>query len=216
MFGYRVPNPDEAMLISGRKSRGDNAPFRVVTGHGSFVLPVFRKVRFLTLAMCESEVEEVCVTRQGIALNVRAVIAFKVGNDEESIVNAGQRFLSDQDQMSILTGRIFAGHLRSIVGSMTVEVVVTQRQKLATEVLDGSKEEMAKIGLTVDSLQIQSIDDMKIGYIAAMAAPHNAAIQQQAKIAQALANQAAAEAEQESQRRQAEYARQTSIVQAQY
>jgi uncharacterized membrane protein YqiK len=216
MFGYRVPAPDEAMLISGGKSGRSNAPFRVVTGHGAFVMPVFRKVRFLTLAMCESEVEEVCVTRQGIALNVRAVIAFKVGNDEESIVNAGQRFLSDQDQMSILTGRIFAGHLRSIVGSMTVEEIVTERQKLATEVLDGSKEEMAKIGLTVDSLQIQSIDDMKLGYIAAMSAPHNAAIQRQAQIAQAQANQAAAEAEQESKRKQAEYARQTSIVQAQY
>jgi flotillin len=217
MFGYRVPAPDEAMLISGGKSsRGGNTPFRVVTGHGAFVMPIFRKVRFLTLAMAEAEVEEVCVTKQGIALNVRAVIAFKVGNDEESIVNAGQRFLSDQDQMSILTGRIFAGHLRSIVGSMTVEEIVTERQKLATEVLDGSKEEMAKIGLTVDSLQIQSIDDMKLGYIAAMAAPHNAAIQRQAQIAQAQANQAAAEAEQESKRKQAEYVRQTSIVQAQY
>src|SRR5689334_380047 len=136
MFGYRVPAPDEAMLISGGKSsRGGNTPFRVVTGHGAFVMPIFRKVRFLTLAMAEAEVEEVCVTKQGIALNVRAVIAFKVGNDEESIVNAGQRFLSDQDQMSILTGRIFAGHLRSIVGSMTVEEIVTERQKLATEVL---------------------------------------------------------------------------------
>ena len=118
--------------------------------------------------------------------------------------------------MSVLTGRIFAGHLRSIIGSMTVEEIVSERQKLATEVLDGSKEEMAKIGLTVDSLQIQSIDDTGLGYIDAMAAPHNAAIQRQAKIAQAQANQAAAEAEQESQRKQAEFARQTAVVQAQY
>jgi flotillin len=216
LFGYRVPAPDEAMLISGGKSGKEGTPFRVVTGHGTFVMPVFRKVRFLTLAMCESEVNEICVTKQGISLNVRAVIAFKVGNDAESIVNAGQRFLSDQDQMSVLTGRIFAGHLRSIVGSMTVEEIVTERQRLAQEVLEGSKEEMAKIGLSVDSLQIQSIDDMKIGYIAAMSAPHNAAIQRQAQIAQAQANQAAAEAEQESKRNQAEYSRQTSIVQAQY
>jgi uncharacterized membrane protein YqiK len=216
MFGYRVPAPDEAMLISGGKSSRANTPFRVVTGHGAFVMPIFRKVRYLTLAMCEAEVSEVCVTKQGISLNVRSVIAFKVGNDDESIVNAGQRFLSDQDQMAVLTGRIFAGHLRSIVGSMTVEEIVTERQKLATEVLEGSKEEMAKIGLTVDSLQIQSIDDMKIGYIAAMSAPHNAAIQQAAQIAQAQANQLAAQAQQDSQRKQSEYARQTAIVQAQY
>ena len=216
MFGYRVPAPDEAMLISGRGGGRDGQPFKVVIGHGAFVTPVFRKVRYLTLSMQEAEVAEQCVTHQGIALNVRAVIAFKVGNDEESIVNAGQRFLSDQDQMSLLTGRIFAGHLRSIIGSMTVEEIVTERQKLAIEVLDGSKAEMLKIGLIVDSLQIQSIDDLKSGYIDAMAAPHSAAIQRQAQIAQAQATQAASEAQQESQRKQAEYARQTSVVQASY
>src|ERR1700681_561971 len=216
MLGYRVPAPDEAMLISGGRSGRNGAPFRVVTGHGAFVMPAFRHASFLTLAMREAEVAEQCVTKQGIALQVRAVIAFKVGNDEESIVNAGQRFLSDQDQMSTLTGRIFAGHLRSIIGSMTVEEIVTERQKLASEVLDGSKAEMVKIGLTVDSLQIQSIDDMGAGYIAAMAAPNNAAIQRQAKIAQAAADQAAGEAQQASARKQAEFARQTSVVQAQY
>jgi flotillin len=216
MFGYRVPAPDEAMLISGGRYGLKDAPFRVVTGHGAYVMPIFRKVRYLTLSMQEAEVSETCVTKQGISLNVRAVIAFKVGNDPESIVNAGQRFLSDQDQMSVLTGRIFAGHLRSIIGSMTVEEIVTERQKLATEVLDGSKSEMVSIGLTVDSLQIQSIDDMGAGYIAAMAAPNNAAIQRQAKIAQAQADQAAVEAQQASARSQAEFARQTAVVQAQY
>ena len=216
MFGYRVPAPDEAMLISGRGGGASGAPFKVVIGRGSFVTPVFRKVRYLSLSLREAEVAETCVTKQGISLNVRAVIAFKVGNDQESIVNAGQRFLSDQDQMSVLTGRIFAGHLRSIIGSLTVEEIVTERQKLATEVLDGSKGEMARIGLIVDSLQIQSIDDMGAGYIAAMAAPNNAAIQRQAKIAQAQADQAAAEAQQASQRKQAEYARQTAVVQATY
>ena len=216
MFGYRVPAPDEAMLISGGRRGLGGAPFRVVTGHGKFVLPVFRKTRFLTLSMCEAEVTETCVTKQGIALHVRAVIAFKVGNDTESIINAGQRFLSDQDQMSVLTGRIFAGHLRAIIGSMTVEEIVTERQKLAAEVLDTSKVEMAKIGLIVDSLQIQSIDDGEVGYIEAMSAPHKAAIQRQAQIAQAQATQASVEAEQVAARNQAEYARQTAIVKAEY
>src|SRR3954463_1436753 len=216
MFGYRVPAPNEAMLISGGKNSKGASPFRVVIGHGAFVMPVFRKVRFLTLSMCEAEVTEVCVTKQAIALTVRAVIAFKVGNDSESIVNAGQRFLSDQAQMSALTGRIFAGHLRSIIGSMTVEEIITERQKLATEVLEGSKAEMAKMGLIVDALQIQSIDDMKLGYVAAMAAPHNAAIQQAAQIAQAAADQAAAEARQQSLRNQAQYERDTAVTTAGY
>lgn len=118
--------------------------------------------------------------------------------------------------MSVLTGRIFAGHLRSIIGSMTVEEIVTERQKLAAEVLDTSKAEMAKIGLIVDSLQIQSIDDGNTGYIDAMSAPHKAAIQRQAQIAQAQATQASTQAQQEAQRNQAEYARQTAVVQAEY
>ena len=216
MFGYRVPSPDEAMLISGGKASRNGTPFRVVTGHGAFVVPFIRQASFLTLAMREAEVAEKCVSKQGIGLEVRAVIAFKVGNDAESIVNAAQRFLSDQDQMTVLTGRIFAGHLRSIIGSMTVEDIVTERQKLASEVLDGSKGEMATMGLMVDSLQIQSIDDLGSGYIDSMAAPHTAAIRRQAKIAQAQADQQAAEAEQESQRKQAEYARETAVVKAQY
>src|SRR6201997_1515428 len=116
--------------------------------------------------------------------------------------------------MSVLAGRIFAGHLRSIIGSMTVEEIVTERQKLASEVLDGSKAEMATIGLIVDSLQIQSIDDMGAGYIAAMASPHNAAIQRQAKIAQSQADQDAAQAQQESPRQQAEEARAGPLAQA--
>jgi flotillin len=103
MFGYRVPAPHQAMLISGGRATG-NAPFRVVTGHGAFIMPFFRKVRFLTLAMCESEVEERCVTQQGITLNVRAVIAFKVGNDPESILSAAQRFLSDQNRWRFSPG----------------------------------------------------------------------------------------------------------------
>src|SRR3981081_4542622 len=98
MFGYRVPAPDEAMLISGGKNRGGEAPFRVVTGHGAFIMPFFRKVRFLTLSMAEAEVSETCVTKQAIALNVRAVIAFKVGNDTESSVNASHRCRSDTRQ----------------------------------------------------------------------------------------------------------------------
>ena len=213
MFGYRVPPPDQAMLISGGRG-GGGAPFRVVTGHGGFVMPFFRKVRFLTLSMFEAEVNEPCVTRQGIQLLVKAVIAAKVGNDQASIVNAAQRFLSDQSQMPTLTGRIFAGHLRSIIGSMTVEEIITQRQLLAVQTLDASKEEMARMGLIVDALQIQSIDDGNLGYIRAYAAPHNAAIQQQAQIAQAQAAQNAAKAQQESLRQQAQYERDTAIAKA--
>ncbi|WP_109524339.1 MULTISPECIES: SPFH domain-containing protein [Nocardia] len=216
MLGYHVPDPDEAMLVSGAKVK-DNAPFRVIIGRGTWVVPLFRKVSYLSLAMFEAEIKERCVTKQAIQLDVRAVIAFKVANDTVSIVNAAQRFLSEQEkEMSVLTGRIFSGHLRSIVGSMTVEEIIRERQKLADEVLIASKVEMGNIGLWVDSFQIQSIDDGNLGYINALAAPHNAAVQRDAQIAQAQAAQRAAEAEQESLRRQAEYQRETLILKARY
>ena len=215
MLGYKVPSGNQAMIVSGGRSKG-TSPFRVVVGHGAWVMPGFRKFAFLDLSMFEASVTETCVSRQGIQLRVTAVIAAKVAPDEASIVNAAQRFLADQSQMATLTGRIFAGHLRSIVGSMTVEDLITERQKLATEVLDASKEEMARIGLLVDALQISEISDLDSGYIAAMAAPHNAAIQRAAQVAQAQADQAAALARQQSQRAQAEYERDTVIAQAGY
>ncbi|HET9167867.1 MAG TPA: SPFH domain-containing protein, partial [Actinospica sp.] len=99
---------------------------------------------------------------------------------------------------------------------MTVEEIITERQKLAEAVLDTSKGEMAKIGLLVDSLQIQSIDDMGSGYIEAMSAPHKAEIRRQAQVAQAEATRASSMAEQEAERQRAEYARQTAVVQAEY
>jgi uncharacterized membrane protein YqiK len=216
MLGYRVPDPDEAMLISGGRAGKDDAPFRVVTGRGAFVMPFFRHTNFLTLAMQESVVQEHCVTEQGITIEADAVCAFKVGNDTASIVAAAQRFLSDENQMSVLVGRIVAGHLRSIIGSMTVEKIVRERQALAQEVLEASKSELGALGLLVDSFQISSIDDMGSGYIQAMAAPHNAKIQQEAKVAQAEANRISAEAEQESARKQAEYERETAVAQAGY
>jgi flotillin len=217
VFGYRVPAPNEALLVSGRKRRGADAlQFKIVTGHGVYVVPMFSRASRLSLAMQEAEVFEDCYTNQGLTVSVHAVIAFKVGDDHESIAAAARRFLGDQRQMPTLVGRIFSGHLRSIVGSMTVESIIRDQQTLGDAILDASTSEMARIGLAVDSLQISSIDDKGVGYIRALAAPHQAAVDQAAKIAQAAADQASAMARQESTRNQNEYARQTAIAQARY
>jgi flotillin len=217
MFGYRVPAPNEALLISGRKQRGAEAlQFKIVTGHGVFVIPIVSRASTLTLAMQEAEVVEDCFTKQGLTLAVEAVIAFKVGDDHESIAAAARRFQGDQTQMSTLVGRIFSGHLRSIIGSMTVESIIREQQTLADAIVDASRIEMARIGLSIDSLQISSIDDKGAGYIRALAAPHQAAVNQAANIAQAQADQESAMARQESERNQAEYARQTAVARAQY
>ena len=217
MFGYKVPAPNEAMLVSGRKQRGADAlQFKIVTGHGVFVMPIVSRASRLSLAMQEAEVFEDCFTKQGLTLAVQAVIAFKVGDDHESIAAAARRFQGDQSQMPTMVGRIFSGHLRSIIGSMTVEAIIREQQTLADAILDASHGEMAKIGLAVDSLQISSIDDKGSGYIAALAAPHQADVNRAAKVAQAEADKASSMAQQDSIRFQAEYARQTAIAQAQY
>jgi uncharacterized membrane protein YqiK len=156
------------------------------------------------------------VTQQGITLQVRAVIAFKVGDDPESIANAARRFLEDQASMPALVGRIFAGHLRSIVGAMTVEDIIRERQKLASEILDASKPEMARLGLVVDAFQIESVDDGQAGYIRALSQPHIASVNQAAQIAQSQADQASAKVRQESERNQAQYQQETSVAKAQY
>ena len=217
MLGYRVPAPNQALLISGRKQHGADAlQFKIVTGHGVFVMPVLSRASTLTLAMQEAEVVEDCFTQQGLTLAVQAVFAFKVGDDHESIAAAARRFQGDQSQMATLVGRIFSGHLRSIIGSMTVEAIIREQQTLGEAILDASKTEMGRIGLSVDSLQISSIDDKGAGYIQALAAPHQAAVNQLANVAQAAADQASAKARQESERNQAEYARQTAVARASF
>ena len=159
MLFWHVPAPNEALLISGSRRKAQDTQFRIVTGHGCFVLPIKQKARFLSLSLQEAEIAEDCITTQGIRLHIRAIAAFKVGDDPASIANAARRFLAEQNNMEELVGRIFAGHLRSIIGSLTVEEIIRERDRLAQEVKDGSHGEMEKLGIVVDSLQIQEIED---------------------------------------------------------
>ncbi|PZS21660.1 MAG: flotillin [Acidimicrobiales bacterium] len=213
MFFWHVPAPNEALLISGSKHRDPETQFRIVTGHGCFVLPVKQKARVLSLSLQEAEIAEDCVTTQGILLHVRAVAVFKIGDDSVSIANAARRFLAEQEKMEELVGRIFAGHLRSIVGGLTVEEIIRERDRLAQEVKDGSHAEMEKLGIVVDALQIQEIVDAT-GYINNLAAPHAAAVASQARIAAAKSDQEATQREQEASALKAQYMRDTEIKQA--
>jgi uncharacterized membrane protein YqiK len=213
MFFYRIPEPDQALVISGAKAGASGAQFRIVTGHGTFVAPWRSRARILSLDLYEAELEETCVTAQGISLTVQAVAAFKVADDFQSIANAARRFLDQQDQMVSLVGQILAGHLRSIVGSLTVEKMITDRNSLAQEVKSASSDEMEKLGLVVDSFQIQEIGDPS-GYIQNLAAPHIAEVEKNARIAQAQADQAATEREQEANAQKAGFVRDSEIKQA--
>lgn len=213
MLFWHVPAPNQALLISGSKRRAGDAQFRIVTGHGCWVMPVKQKTSLLSLSLREAEISEDCVTQQGIRIGVRAVAVFKVGDDPTSIANAARRFLDEQATMEELVGRIFAGHLRSIVGGLTVEQIIRERDRVAQEVKEGSHSEMEKLGIVVDALQIQEIADTS-GYITNLAAPHAAAVASAARIAQAKADQEATEREQQAAALKAEYERDTAIKRA--
>ncbi len=213
MFFWHVPAPNEALLISGSKRGNETTQFRIVTGHGCFVVPVKQRARVLSLALQEAEIVEECITNQGIRLNVRAVTAFKVGDDQASIANAARRFLAEQDRMEVLVGRVFAGHLRSIIGGLTVEQIIRERDRVAQEVKDGSHGEMEKLGIVVDALEIQEIEDSS-GYISNLAAPHAAAVASQARIAKAKADQEATERELAAASMKAQFERDVAIKRA--
>jgi len=112
-----------------------------------------------------------------------------------------------------LCGRIFAGHLRSIVGALTVEQIIRERDRVAGEVKEGSQPELEKLGIVVDGFQIQEIGDPS-GYIQNLAAPHAAAVASAARIAAAERDQQAAEKEQQAERAKAGFARETSLQKA--
>ena len=216
---WRVAEPNQALLISGAKHRVDGVDegmgFRIVTGRGTLVIPGVQAVRRLSLDLNEADLAVDCVTSQGIPVHVKGVVIFKVGDDLVSIANAARRFLDQQGNMNARVHNILAGHLRSIVGSLTVEEMIRDRERLTEQTRATSGHEMEKLGLTIDSLQIQEIED-PTGYIKALAAPHTAAVQRDARIAQAAAERTATEAEAEANARKSEAIRNSNIQQAGY
>ena len=218
---WRVAEPNEAMIISGLRQHTpsdavqESLGFKIVTGRGTLVIPAVQTVRRLSLDLREAELGIDCVTHQGIPVGVRGVVIFKVGDDFTSIANAARRFLDQQEQMDQRVHNVFAGHLRAIVGNMTVEEMIRDREKLTQLTRESSGTEMEKLGLIMDSLQIQEIDD-PTGYIENLGKPHAAAVASQARIAQAHADREATEQEQLAEALKAQARRDASIKQAGY
>ncbi|HEX3465570.1 MAG TPA: SPFH domain-containing protein [Candidatus Elarobacter sp.] len=217
---WRVAEPNEALIISGLHHRpneetGDSLGFKIVTGRGTLVIPGVQTVRRLSLDLRESELQIACVTQQGIPVHIKGVVIYKVGDDFVSIANAARRFLDQQDRMDQRIQQVFAGHLRAICGSLTVEDLIRERDKLTEATRGASGTEMEKLGLIVDSLQIQEIDD-PTGYIENLAKPHAAAVQRDARIAGAQADQEATQREQEAAALKAQAQRDSKIKQAGY
>ncbi|MBJ7521053.1 MAG: hypothetical protein JHC84_15245 [Solirubrobacteraceae bacterium] len=238
---WKVPNADEALIITGFGVKGAPRPrseidlgpdgqptaagaahaktFKIITGGGTLVIPILQKAQYLSLRAASADLDVTGVDKQKIPVGVRGVSVFKVGDDDQSITNAATRFLDDSPgqngQMHHLVKEIFHGHLRSIIGGLTVEDLIANRNELAQETRDASVQEMQKLGLVVDSLQIQDIVD-PTGYIRALGEPRAAEVQMQARIAQANADREATEREQEAQALKAAAERDTAIKMAQF
>ncbi|WP_030103863.1 SPFH domain-containing protein [Actinoalloteichus caeruleus] len=218
---WKVAEPNEALIISGlgtggnTKSRPDSMGFKIITGKGTLVIPGFQTARRLSLDTHGANLQVSCVTQQGLPVTVRAVVIYKVGDDFVSIANAARRFLDQQSGMNNTIHELFAGHLRSICGGLTIEDLIHNRDALTGAVRQSSADEMSKLGLVVDSLQIQEIDD-ESGYILNLGKPHAAAVAASARIAEAQRDQEATEAEQAAQARKAAAVRESQIQQAGY
>jgi len=219
LFFYRVAEPNEALNVCGfrahRGADGDAAGlgFKIVVGKGAFVLWGLQKVRRLSLDIHEAELDLQCVTTQGIPVGVKAVVIYKIADDYQSIANAARRFLEQEEQMDVKVHNVFAGHLRSIVGTMTVEDLIRNRDKLTQATRESSSHEMQRLGLTIDSLQIQEIAD-PTGYIDNLGLPEAARVAKDARIAQASADREATEREQEAEALMAAARSQSQIRQA--
>jgi uncharacterized membrane protein YqiK len=218
---WRVAEPNEALIISGLGAKAHNRDtaeslgFKIVTGKGTMVIPGFQTCRRLSLDTRVSGLEVACVTSQGIKVHVRGVVIYKIGDDFSSIANAARRFLDQQQMMDDKTHQLFAGHLRSIVGNLTVEDLLRDRDRLTNQVRTSSADEMGKLGLVVDSLQIQDIED-EVGYIDNLGKPNSAAVASAARIAEAQRNQEATQAEQLAEQANAAQIRDTEIKKREY
>ncbi len=215
-----MAEPNEALIISGFHTSapdgvGESLGFRIVTGKGTVVIPGIQTVRRLSLDLRENELQIECVTTQGIPLRLKGVVIFKVGDDFASIANAARRFLDQQDQMDQRVRNVFSGHLRAIVGGLNVEDMIRDREKLTAGVRSAAGTDMEKLGLVIDSLQIQEIDD-PTGYIKNLAQPHTVKVEKAARIARAENDREATQAEQEAAALKAQAMRDSQIKQAGY
>ena len=218
---WRIAEPDEALIISGISGgksasgiTGESMRFKIVTGGGTVVMPGLSKVRAISLMAHESEIAVPCVSQQKIRLDLRGVIVYKVGDDFRSIANAARRFLDrPAAELESKVQNVFVGHLRAIAGSMTVEEMISDQDKFAQQVRDRCTLEMESFGLVIDSFQIQSITSPS-NYIENLAVPHQAEVEQNARIARAQADQTAVAQEQTAQAQIAESIRGTEIKKA--
>jgi flotillin len=201
---YRKAGPHEALIVYGFRGT------RIIKGHGTVIFPMVEMCRGLSLELMSFDVapQQDLYTRQGVAVTVEAVAQIKVKSDPESIQTASEQFLTKGPaEREGLIRLVMEGHLRGIIGQLTVEEIVKQPEMVADRMRSTCAEDMNKMGLEVISFTIKEVRD-KNEYITNMGRPDIARIKRDADVA-------AAEAERDTAIKRAEAQRAAAVAKAQ-
>src|SRR5437667_5746421 len=201
---YRKAGPHEALVVYGLRG------MRVVKGHGTVIWPMVESCRELSLQLMSFDVapQQDLYTGQGVAVTVEAVAQIKVKSDPESIITASEQFLTKSDtQREGLIRLVMEGHLRGIIGQLTVEEIVKQPEMVGDRMRGTCAGDMDKMGLEVISFTIKEVRD-KNDYITNMGRPDVARIKRDAEVA-------AAEADRDIAIKRAEATRAAAVAKAQ-
>ena len=221
---YQTAKPDEALIISGSylgsknvHTDDSNNKIKIVRGGGAFDLPVFQRSNRISLLSSKLDVSTPEVyTEQGVPVMCDGTSIIKIGSSVEEIATAAEQFLGKtKEELENEAREVLEGHLRSILGSMTVEEIYQNRDKFSQSVQEVASVDLAKMGLIIVSFTIKEVRD-KNGYLDSLGKPRIAQVKRDADIAEAEAFKETrikkAEAEKESQA--AELQRQTEIAEA--
>jgi flotillin len=181
---FRKAGPNEALVVYGLRGT------RIVKGGGTVVFPMLENCRQLCLELMSFDVapQQDLYTKQGVAVTVEAVAQIKVKSDPESIQTAAEQFLTKPpDQREGLIRLVMEGHLRGIIGQLTVEQIVKEPEMVADRMRSTCADDMNKMGLEVVSFTIKEVRD-KNDYIANMGKPDVARIKRDADVAAAEAS----------------------------
>src|SRR5437879_2065991 len=193
---YTKVGPNQVLVISGKKHRmvdpdgtARDIGFRIVKGGGVFVWPVYEKVDILSLELLTIDVQTPEVyTSKGVPVKVDGVAQIKVKGDDISIATAAEQFLSKGvEEIKNIAMQALEGHLRAILGTMTVEEIYQNRDAFASKVQEVAAGDMANMGLGIVSFTIRDIRDTQ-GYLDALGKPRIAQVKRDAQIAQAEAD----------------------------
>ncbi|MCD8500758.1 MAG: flotillin family protein [Bacillaceae bacterium] len=221
---YRTAGPDEALIVTGSYLGTKNVnvdesgnKIKIVRGGGTFVLPVFQQAASLSLLSSKIDVSTPEVyTEQGVPVMADGTAIIKIGGSIGEIATAAEQFLgktkADRENEA---KEVLEGHLRSILGSLTVEEIYKNREKFSQEVQRVASQDLAKMGLIIVSFTIKDVRD-KNGYLESLGKPRIAQVKRDADIATAVADKETrirrAEADKEGKR--AELERATEIAEA--